>query len=194
MSGIPESEQDRILNLLTEGALKPDEAAKLLSALSHKYSPPAKTSQEQSVSAKPDGASEASRPKSQKVELQRPDGTTYTVEVPPGLMPAVAKVVGSYVKESAKTATMEAWGGLKAVVRRQTEQMKSSVKSRVGGDRTQIEAEKPAPSLEEIQRVEERLRLLTLVHEGRISPEEANRLFSQLDMLHSRTASPTPPH
>lgn len=194
-----ETDRERILRLVAEGVLRPDEAARMIEALNRAQAQAAQTNgaeknagaaaspAEKSPLEKEKSASQSpktGRPPLQTVEIQRPDGSRYTLEVPPGLVPAFMRLAGVYVKEQARTATQEAWGGLKVMVKRSFREMKTNLRSRVGGT-PQKKEEAVGPSPKELQKREERLRLLRMVEMGRLKAEEAERIWEQLDALHS---------
>lgn len=174
-----ETERDRILRMLAEGTLRSDEAAKLLAALAESEAAVAPKPQ-------PEKPKEPEKPRTKpqlmEVQLQRPDGSNYTVEVPPSLVPMIMKVAGVALKETARTATQEAWTGFKTLVRNKTDEVKTTVKDRVSrpGDKPD---EKPAPTPEEETQAESRRRILQMVQNGRINAADASRLIQQLDAL-----------
>src|SRR5437763_14960709 len=112
-----ETERDRILRMVSEGTLRPNEAAHLLAALAEEPAP--------DTAAKP--AEEKDKPKKPmtEVEVQRPDGTHYTVQVPPDLVPMFLRMAKVAIKESARTAAQETWSGLKTIVRNKTEEVRT---------------------------------------------------------------------
>jgi len=177
-----ETERDRILRMLSEGTLRPDEAAKLLAALAEGAAPAAPKPQ-----APPEKPKEKEKPKAKpqlmEVQMQRPDGSNYTVEVPPSLVPMIMKMAGVAIKESARTATQEAWSGFKTMVRNKTDEVKTTVKDRVSRPNEKVE-EKTAPTPEEETQAESRRRILQMVQNGRINAADASRLIQQLDALH----------
>src|SRR5579859_3539103 len=88
-----ETERDRILLLLSEGTLRPDEAAKLLAALAD--SAEAAAPKPQTTPEKPKDKEKEkpkTKPQLMEVQMQRPDGSHYTVEVPPSLVPMIMKM------------------------------------------------------------------------------------------------------
>jgi hypothetical protein len=123
--------------------------------------------------------------------MQRPDGSHYTVEVPPSLMPMIMKMAGVAIKESARTATQEAWSGFKTMVRNKTDEVRTTVKERVSRPSEKVE-EKPAPTPEEESQAESRRRILQMVQNGRINAADASRLIQQLDALQEYQKRQTP--
>ncbi|HLH79194.1 MAG TPA: hypothetical protein VKV29_02805 [Chthonomonas sp.] len=178
---MPETEKERILRLIAEGVLTPEEGARMIEALQRvQQAQPTTSSTPEPPKEKP---KTNDRQNFQKVEIPRPDGTHETIEVPPALVPAVMKVIGAYMKESAKSAAKDAWGGFKVVASRSLNDMKSNLRSRISGS-PHTDSSPKTPSPEEIQRREERRRLLQMVESGRLKAEEAERIFEQLDALH----------
>ena len=127
--------------------------------------------------------------------MQRPDGTSYVIEVPPGLVPALMKTAGVYIKEASRTAAQEAWSGLKVMVKNKTEEVKDTVKTKVTGGGSKQETAKPVVDSSEAQRSEARFKVLQMVQNGRITAEDASRLIQQMDALHAseKKATPAPP-
>lgn len=178
---MPETEKERILRLIAEGVLTPEEGARMIEALQRaQQAQPTASSTSEPSREKP---KTNERQNFQKVEIPRPDGTHETIEVPPALVPAVMKVIGAYMKESARSAARDAWGGFRVMASRSLNEMKSNLRSRFSGSPNKA-ASLNTPSPEEIQRREERLRLLQMVESGRLKAEEAERIFEQLDALH----------
>ncbi len=191
------SEQDSILKMVSEGILRPEEAAKLIAALN---APPA---QEPASTAKPAEAKpvaeppkaetkeeEKKRPATMEVQMQRPDGTYYTVHVPTGLIPAVLKIAGVSIKESLKQNSQEAWDGFKTMVKRRATEVKDNVKDKVTGkgkaEEEPIVTTTPTPPQNEPtfrkDLSHERQVILRMVQNGRLSAEEASRLIAAMDI------------
>ena len=177
-----ETEKDRILRMVSDGTLKPNEAAQLLSALSD---------EPQKASKRVVEVKSEEKPKPQEplmeVQMQRPDGSTYTIQVPPNLFPMFWKIAKVAIRESARTASQEAWSGFKNIVRTKTEEVKTSVKTRVsGGGATKPEAAAvvvPTLTLEQERQAEARRCILQMVQNGRITAADASRLIQELDAL-----------
>jgi polyhydroxyalkanoate synthesis regulator phasin len=176
-----ETEKDRILRMVSEGILQPGEAAQLLAAVAAEEKPkpePAKSEEK----AK-DREKQEKQPTT-AIQMQRPDGTNYTIEVPPHFMPMLVRMVGVAVRESARTAAQEAWSGLKTVVRDKATEVTTTVRDKVtggGAAKKEPPALPPAPAV--IQEQEARGRILQMVQNGRLSADEASRLIQQLDAL-----------
>ncbi|HZO88758.1 MAG TPA: hypothetical protein VFB38_10520 [Chthonomonadaceae bacterium] len=179
-----ETEKDRILRMVSEGTLKPSEAAHLLAALADESAP---------AEPKP-GENNKAKPKEKKqlieVQMQRPDGSHYTIEVPPNLVPMFLKMAGVAIRESVRSAAQDAWAGFKVMVRNKTDEIKTNVKTRVSGGSKE---ETPAVSPEQEQQAEARRRILQMVQNGRINAADASRLIEQLDALAEyQKTHPTP--
>jgi hypothetical protein len=173
-----ETERDRILKMVSEGTLRPNEAAQLLAALVEE--PPKETKAE-----KPDKEAEADKekPKTQmtEVQMQRADGSFYTFKVPPGLFPTLVKVAGVEIKEWARSAAVDAWDGFKIMVRNKTHEVKDNVTARVRGEHKPAAQTESTP--ESVEQVEARRRIIQMVQNGRITATEAGRLIEQMDAL-----------
>jgi hypothetical protein len=171
-----ETEKDRILRMVSDGTLRPAEAAHLLAALSE---PPTEDE------SKPAEKKEKSKPKQplMEVELQRADGTHYKVEVPPNLVPMFWQIAKVAIRESARTTARETWSGFKHIVRTKTKEVRTSVHNRVSGGSKPEAA--PASTPAEMQQTEARRQILQMVQNGRISATDAGRLIQQLDALHA---------
>jgi hypothetical protein len=189
MNDTDREQRDRILKMLADGTLRPDEAAKLLAALSPTVEAAtgkqdAKKPAAHEESKEKEKGKEKDKPKPQlmEVQMQRPDGSHYTIEVPPSLMPMIMKMAGVAIRESARTASKEAWDGFKTMVRNKTDEVKTTVKDRVTRPAGKApEALVSAP--EEDPQFEARRRILQMVQNGRISAADASRLIQELDAL-----------
>lgn len=174
-----ETEKERVLRMVAEGTLRPQEAAQLLAALSDTLDAPEKPADKpvskSAAREKPEESKETV-----EVQVQRPDGTTRTVQLPPGLVPMFWELAKNEIKESARTAAQETWSGLKTIVRNKTNEVKSNVKERFTSGKTKPE-EPPPPDPAEVQQGEARRQILQMVQNGRISAEDAGRLIQQLD-------------
>jgi hypothetical protein len=173
-----ETEKDRILRMVSEGTLRPNEAAQLLAALTEPTAPKA-------VKAEPEKEPEKEKEKAKQqrteIQMQRPDGSYYTFSVPPGLVPALLKVAGVEIKEAMKSAATDAWGGFKVMVRNKTREVTDNVTTRVrGGGKSEV---KTSPASESTEQAEARRRIIQMVQNGRISATDASRLIEQLDAL-----------
>jgi hypothetical protein len=119
-----------------------------------------------------------------EVQMQRADGSTYTVQVPPNLVPLFWNIAKVAIKESARNAAQETWAGFKHIVRRNVRDMRTNVRNRVTTftqgrppDQQQIEAD------DGLDRFEARRQILQMVQNGRITAGDAGRLIEQLDAL-----------
>ena len=177
-----ETERDRILAMVAEGTLRPHEAAHLLAALAEEPATSGKTRSGSAKSADP----------LMEVQMERPDGSHYTVKVPPSLVPMLWEITKATVRESARSAARDTWDGMKTVVRKGTKQVAGSVLNRIrrpgsiGGPPTT-----PLLTAGEQQSVVARRQILAMVQDGRISPAEALRLIRQIDAhtLYQKTVS-----
>ena len=168
-----ETERDRILRMVAEGTLRPHEAAHLLAALADEPTVEEKSS-DKKTKKKPDT-------NLVEVELERPDGSHYTVKVPPGLVPMIWEITKATVRESARTAAKETWEGFTSIVRNKTEEVKTSVRDRFVGEKKKPADAKPAISLAEQQQTAAHRQILTMVQEGKVTAADASRLIQQLD-------------
>lgn len=176
-----ETEKDRILRMVSEGTIKPGEAASLLASLSEE------------AEAKPDEkkrAEEEEKKNLSEVKIRRPDGTHYSIQVPPDLLPMIWQFTKVAIKESARTASQEAWSGLKTIVKTKTHEVKTSVQTRMAGSKSEPA---PAAPTEETNQLEARRRILQMVQNGRITADDASRLIQELDALDAyQKTHPTP--
>ena len=164
-----ETEKDRILKMVSEGTLRPAEAAHLLAALAEE--PSATVTQGVDTKAKP-------KQPMVEIQMQRADGSHYTVQVPPNLAPMLLQMAKVAIQESARNASQEVWAGLKNIVYNKTQELKSNVRTRLSGGAT---AAVPALSEQESLRSEARRKVLQMVQNGRISASDAGRLIQELD-------------
>src|SRR5438045_2909305 len=128
-----ETEKERILRMVSEGTLRPAEASHLLAALAEEPAPPDPKKKGENGAAK-----EEEKPKQPliEVQMQRPDGSNYTVQVPPNLFPMFWQIAKVAIKESARTAANETWSGFKTMVHNKTEEVKANVKAKVSGSKS----------------------------------------------------------
>lgn len=177
-----ETEKERILRMVSEGTLRPAEAAHLLAALAEEPAPAGGSAAENGKKAKP-------KPPLLEVQMQRPDGTSYTVQVPPNLLPMFWQVAKVAIRESARNASQEAWSGFKHIVHTKTTEVRTNVRTRLSGSK-----EEAVVTPEQEQQAEARRRILQMVQNGRITAEDAGRLIQQLDALHAyEKTHPSPP-
>jgi hypothetical protein len=171
-----EKEKERILAMLAEGTLSAADAARLLAALSeHPAAPPPPPQA-------PPTPPEPPKPMTE-VKLQRSDGTYYTVNVPPDLMPMLWTFTKAAIKETVRTAATETVAGLKTMARNKAEEVKTTVKASVQ-TRVTRPAEPPAPPAPPVPPASDaRRQILQMVQNGRISAAEASRLIEQIDAL-----------
>lgn len=169
-----ETERDRILRMVAEGTLRPHEAAHLLAALADEP--------EHLGKAKTDKPAKATGPL-MEVQMERPDGSHYTVKVPPSLVPMLWEITKATVRESARSAAHDTWDGLKTVVRKTTRKVTNNVRDRIGGSKAQTKVDGQLPALTplEQQSATARRQILEMVQEGRISAGDAGRLIQQVD-------------
>src|ERR1700722_17287696 len=163
-----EPEKERILALIAEGVIRPDEAVSLLAALSEEPKPAApsaaKPKDKDKDKEKAPAAKAETKEPLMEVQMQRADGSSYTIQVPPNLVPLFWNIAKVAIKESARTAAQETWSGFKHIVRKKTRDVGTSVKNRV----TSI-GSKPAPAeleaieAEGIDRQEARRQILQMI-------------------------------
>ena len=178
-----ETEKERVLRMVAEGTLRPHEAAQLLAALAEEpeevKAPPAGKSAANKNTAREKEKQEDTK-QTVEVQVQRADGSTRTVNLPPGLVPMFWELAKNEIKESARTAAQETWSGLKTMVRNKTNEVKTNVTERFTSGKTKPE-EPPPPDPAEVQQGEARRQILQMVQNGRISADDAGRLIQQLD-------------
>lgn len=171
-----ENEKERILRMIADGTITSQEGAQLLAALSPTNNLPAV------IAIAPE---EKKRPVPQDVEvqLQRGDGSFYTVRVPPTLAPMLWEVTKATVREGVRAAAEDVREGMKAIIRRNTDEIRRSTKERFSGKKPVVVQEAlPAPADDsEEKRLNARRQLLELVQERKITADDAGRLIQQLD-------------
>src|ERR1044071_1058504 len=132
-----ETERDRILRMVSEGTLRPHEAAHLLAALADEPEPAAEKKEKTDKKNGP----------LMEVQMERPDGSHYTVKVPPSLVPMLWEITKATVRESARSAARDTWDGLKTVVKNKTTEVTTNVRDRLASSRGQAKAEDKTPAL-----------------------------------------------
>lgn len=181
-----ETERDRILELVADGTLRPREAAQLLAALAGPPAPNTAGAAKTANLAKPaTQASQESKENSKKqplaeVELQRPDGTKYKLQVPPELVPMFWEFTKVAVRESVRSAAHDTWYGMKAIVKNTTKEMKTNFTEYMSAPKKKEEA-LAILSMEQSRHAEARRTILQMVQNGRINADDAGRLILQLD-------------
>jgi hypothetical protein len=182
-----ETERDRILRMVAEGTLRPHEAAHLLAALAD----------EAPADQKKQGKSKTSGPL-MEVQMERPDGSHYTVKVPPSLVPMLWEITKATVRESARSAAHDTWDGLKTIVKKKTNQVTTSVRGRFNGPKDQLNSGTGLPALlpAEQQEAAARRRVLDMVQGGQITAADAGRLIHQIDAhaAYQKTVVKDAPH
>ncbi|MDE2126738.1 MAG: hypothetical protein KGJ62_09120 [Armatimonadetes bacterium] len=173
-----EGERSRILRLVAEGALTAEQAALILDT---PVSPHAGGNGRQ-AGARADAKSPDEKPRV-AIQMQRPDGSQYTLHVAPGLMGMIWKLAGVAIKESAKNAARDTWEGVRIMV---------TSTSRSAGKRVRRRFRGSAGAAEDLaqKQIEARRRVLGMVAEGRISAEQAARLMSGIEAAY-QPESPT---
>ena len=173
-----ETEKDRILSMVAEGIIRPNEAAQLLAKLAEETPAP------KAKETEPEKKRPAEKAPTMEVQMQRADGSTYTIEVPTTMVPMFMSLAGAAIKESARAAAKEAWTGIKDGAKNKFTEAKDAVKAKVSGAGGKT-LELPAPALTEEQKQsqEERKLVLQMVQNGRVSAEDAGKLIQQLDAL-----------
>ena len=168
-----ETERDRILRMVSEGTLRPHEAAHLLAALA----------EEPDTADKKKEKSEKKNAPLMEVQMERPDGSHYTVRVPPSLVPMLWEIAKATVRESARSAAQDTWDGLKTVVKKKTNQVTTTVRDRLTSSRGQVKPGESLPALTagEQQEASARRQILDMVQDGRITAADAGRLIGQVD-------------
>lgn len=167
--------------MVEEGLLRPNEAVQLLAALA------AETHSAPPGPRQPSG--ETQKQATLELQLQRPDGSHYTIEVPPGLFPMLVRMTGVALKEAARSAAIDAWDGFKILVRKKTAEIRSNVTSRVRGV-SEPPGPPPGAPEREPENMEARQRILQMVQNGRLSASDAARLIAQIDALSAIQKAP----
>ena len=183
-----EPEKERILQMLHDGLLRPEEAARLLAALSDAGPP----STAQIAKSPPARKAKEATPDEKLVEVQikRGDGSYSSVHVPPGLVPTLWEMAKVAIADSARTAASETWSGFKNIVRRNTRAVTQGVKTRItGGGKRSGEGAPPGPTPHHEAQLEHRRQILQMVQNGRITADAAGRLIQELDAVNAYEAA-----
>ena len=182
-----DSEQQRILQMVADGTISSEEARSLLAAISQKTKDSASPPLENSKSA-------ATEPKQKEkpveVQMQRADGTTYTVQLPPNLIPMFWEVAKVAIKESARNAAQETVAGLKVIAKNKSSEFKAAVKNRMSG--TDVGLSPSTQSMPVPRQGEARRQVLQMVANGRITAADASRLIEQLEAVEARRKQTEP--
>ena len=168
-----ETERDRILRMVAEGTLRPHEAAHLLAALADEPGTPEKKKDKSGKPASP----------LMEVQMERPDGSHYTLKVPPSLVPMLWETTKATVRESARSAAQDTWDGLKTVVKKKTNEVTTNVRDRFNTTKGTLKPESKLPAISpaEQQEAAARRQILEMVQAGQITATDAGRLIQQLD-------------
>lgn len=187
-----QQEKDKVLELVAHGVLSPGDGASLLAAISEAERANAVVAaslpSQQIQRVNPDVTPKMAPEQAVEILMQRPDGTSYTLQVPPGLAPLIWNLTKAAIKESARTAAQESWSGFKHIVRRKTQEVGQAVRDQA----TSLTRGGAAPALPAIEASADlpehsgaRARILEMVSSGLISAEDAMRLIRQIDLLDS---------
>ena len=177
-----ETEKDRILNMVAEGVIRPAEAAQLLAALAEES--PASKAKEAPKAAEAEKKRVPDKAPTMEVQMQRADGSSYTIEVPTNMVPMFMSLAGAAIKESARAAAKEAWDGIKDGAKNKFSEAREAVKAKVSGNGGKTpDVAAPAFSDEQLKAQESRKLVLQMVQNGRVSAEDAGKLIQQLDAL-----------
>lgn len=173
-----ESEQQRILRMVADGTISAEDARKLLASLSPKSS-----SSESLPVEIVSNASSDSKPKEKTVEvqMQRPDGSVYTVQLPPNLVSMFWEVAKVTIKESARNAAQETVAGLKVIAKNKSSELKAAIQQKMSGNG--VDSPNSVPTSSATARGEARRQVLQMVSNGRINVEDAGRLIEQIDVI-----------
>ena len=167
--------------MIGEGVITSQEGAQLIAALATPANLPVERTPEPEAKQE-----EKRRPAAQEVEvqLQRADGSYYSVRVPPTLAPMIWEVTKATIREGVRAAAEDVTEGMKAIIRRNTDEIRKTVSDKMTGKKKEIPLQEalpiPVDNTEEKKRAA-RQQLLILVQEGKVSPEAAGRLILQLD-------------
>lgn len=177
-----ETERNRILTMLADGTLRPNEAAHLLATLAD--SAPAS-------GAPPEKKAPPTAPVAPPVEIQmrRPDGTYYTVQVPQNLVAIFWEVAKVHIKEQLRTVAKETMQGARNIVLNQTDEIRATLRRKE--HQPKVAPERPEP--EDEDKAEARRRILEMVQDGRLQAPDAGRLIEQIDSLAEYRKSHHPP-
>ncbi len=187
-----QQEKDKVLELVAHGVLSPSDGASLLAAISEAERANAIVAAslpvQQVQRVNPEVTPKLAPEQAVEILMQRPDGTSYTLQVPPGLAPLIWNLTKAAIKESARTAAQESWSGFKHIVRRKTQEVGQAVRDQA----TSLARGSAAPALPAIEAKADlpehsgaRARILEMVSSGLISAEDAMRLIRQIDRLDS---------
>ena len=168
-----EGTRSRILRLVADGTLNAEQAALLLDS----NGSPVEGGEKQAVGDRKSGKNPEEKPRV-AIQMQRPDGSQYTLHVAPGLMGMIWKLAGVAIKESAKNAARDTWDGVRIMVTSTSRSAGKRVRSRFRG---------AAGAAEEAARkqTEARRRVLGMVAGGRISAEQGSRLISGIEAAYA---------
>ncbi|MBC7527296.1 MAG: hypothetical protein H7308_07070 [Chthonomonadaceae bacterium] len=177
-----ETERERIIRMVSEGTLRPEEAASLLAALAAGHTPVAESvnSAQQKSKTAQEKSDESAKTVMHDVEFRRPDGTSYSVQVPPHLIAAFMKIAAVQLKEASKIAAQDAWVGLKTMTRNKVTETKQNLKDRVTGKTKKAEEAVFVPDPAMTRKTDARHQIVQMVQNGRISPEEGAKLLEQI--------------
>ncbi len=177
------TERQAILQMVADGSIRPDEAARLLSAISEvNEAQGGAASSTTSGHASTSDKAEPERKSAPVVDIVRPDGSHYAMQVPDSLAPAIVKIVGVYMKESARTASRETLQGFKALLANKTDELKAAVKGKMGGSGIENSAASAAEAVEAKRRAARR-RILDMIQNGRLTADWAERLLDEVDLM-----------
>jgi hypothetical protein len=181
-----ETEKQQIIDLVAAGKLNAEQAAGIIIALtpqdpttasSAAATPPAAILP---ASAEAPRAAQPVKEQMIEVQMQRADGSVYTIQVPNNLVQVFWTVAKTTIKQSVKTAAQESWDGFKHVVKRKAQETAQSVKDKAFPPPPPPTPVASLPPPAKADHAEAKLIVLQMLQEGSISAQDAADLLAQL--------------
>ena len=179
-----ETEKQQIIDLVAAGKLDAEQAAGIIIALTPQDLPtastPAVTPAILPATAEVPRAAQPVKEQMIEVQMQRADGSVYTIQVPNNLVQVFWTVAKTTIKQSVKTAAQESWDGFKHVVKRKAQETAQSVTDKVSPPPPPPAPVASLPPPAKADHAAAKLIVLQMLQEGSISAQDAADLLAQL--------------
>ena len=179
-----DANRESIMKMLSEGTLRPEEAAKLLAKLTEDEEAAAKARAQTKANDEAKEKAEKARPATEKISIPTADGGERVVEVPSSLVPMITRMVGEAIKQHTKKVAKETVTGAKNMVLNKRDEVVDTIKTAFSGSGKKPKAtDAPQIAHEEEAGFAARKQILQMVQNGRITAKDAGKLIQELDAL-----------
>jgi hypothetical protein len=179
-----DANRESIMKMLSEGTLRPEEAAKLLAKLTEDEEAATKARAQTKANDEAREKAEKVRPATEKISIPTADGGERVVEVPSSLVPMITRMVGEAIKQHTKKVAKETVTGARNMVLNKRDEVVDTLKTafKGGGKKSKTDVA-PQITREEEPQFAARRQILQMVQNGRITARDASKLIQELDAL-----------